>query len=51
MSKKEIDKVIDSFTNPILFKQNEDGSFLQETKILILFRYLNIPKYDFNNRL
>jgi hypothetical protein len=24
---EEIDKVIDSFTNPFLFKQNEDGSF------------------------
>jgi hypothetical protein len=27
LSKEEIDKVIDSFTNPFLFKQNEDGSF------------------------
>lgn len=27
MSKKEIDQVIDSFTNPFIFKQTEDGTF------------------------
>ncbi len=27
MNKKEIDEVIDIFTNPIIFKQNADGSF------------------------
>ena len=30
MSKNEIDDVIDSFTNPILFKQNEDGTFTKD---------------------
>tara|TARA_R100001143_G_C3360947_1_gene135565 strand:+ start:3978 stop:5132 length:1155 start_codon:yes stop_codon:yes gene_type:complete len=30
MSKQEIDHVIDSFTNPILFKQNNDGDFLRD---------------------
>lgn len=27
MSKKEIDQIIDSFTNPFIFKQREDGNF------------------------
>ncbi len=27
MSKNEIDEIIDSFTNPVLFKTNEDGKF------------------------
>jgi len=30
MSKKEIDDVIDSFTNPLLFKQDENGHFLRD---------------------
>lgn len=30
MSKEEIDTVLDSFTNPILFQQNEDGSFKRD---------------------
>ena len=30
MTKTEIDQIIDSFTNPILFKQNEDGSFARD---------------------
>lgn len=30
MSKQEIDDVIDSFTNPILFKQDENGKFLRD---------------------
>jgi len=30
MSKAEIDSVIDSFTNPILFKKNEDESFTRD---------------------
>jgi N-acetyl sugar amidotransferase len=30
MSKKEVDSIIDSFTNPILFKQNDEGAFLKD---------------------
>ena len=30
MTKAEIDEIIDSFTNPILFQQNEDGSFAKD---------------------
>tara|TARA_B100001057_G_scaffold490967_1_gene580246 strand:+ start:3829 stop:4977 length:1149 start_codon:yes stop_codon:yes gene_type:complete len=30
LSKKEIDEVIDSFTNPLLFKQNKEGVFLRD---------------------
>lgn len=30
LSKKEIDEVIDSYTNPIIFKQLEDGSFARD---------------------
>jgi len=30
MSKEEIDAIIDSFTNPILFKQDENGKFLRD---------------------
>ena len=30
MSKEEIDDVIDSFTNPLLFKQDEEGRFLRD---------------------
>jgi len=30
MSKIEIDSIIDNFTNPILFKQNKDGSFAKD---------------------
>jgi N-acetyl sugar amidotransferase len=30
MSKEEIDEIIDSFTNPILFQQNKDGSFAKD---------------------
>lgn len=30
MSKEEIDEVIDSFTNPLLFKQNESGRFMRD---------------------
>ena len=30
LSKKEIDSVIDSYTNPIIFKQNEDGTFQRD---------------------
>jgi N-acetyl sugar amidotransferase len=30
MSKKEVDAVIDSFTNPILFAHNDDGSFKRD---------------------
>jgi N-acetyl sugar amidotransferase len=30
MSKKEIDDILDSFTNPILFAQHEDGSFKRD---------------------
>ena len=30
MSKFEIDTIIDSYTNPILFKQNDDGTFIRD---------------------
>jgi hypothetical protein len=30
MTKHEIDSVIDSFTNPILFKLNDDGNFAKD---------------------
>ena len=30
MTKEEIDEIIDSFTNPILFQQNENGKFLRD---------------------
>lgn len=31
MSKKEIDDILDSFTNPIIFKQNNDGTFARDS--------------------
>ena len=30
MSKEEVDKIIDSFTNPILFQQDNDGNFIKD---------------------
>jgi N-acetyl sugar amidotransferase len=30
MSKDEIDSIIDSYTNPIIFKQNDNGSFMKD---------------------
>lgn len=30
MSKEKIDEIIDSYTNPVLFKQNDDGSFARD---------------------
>jgi N-acetyl sugar amidotransferase len=30
MSKNEIDSIIDSYTNPILFKRNDDGAFARD---------------------
>lgn len=30
LSKEEVDEVIDSYTNPIIFKQNEDGNFARD---------------------
>lgn len=30
LSKEEIDNIIDSYTNPVLFKQNSDGSFARD---------------------
>ncbi|WP_229598761.1 N-acetyl sugar amidotransferase [Runella limosa] len=32
MSKEEIDKVIDSFTNPFIFKQRDDGTFERDAE-------------------
>jgi hypothetical protein len=32
MSKEEVDKVIDSFTNPILFAQDENGNFKRDSE-------------------
>ena len=30
MTKKEVDAIIDSFTNPMLFEQNENGIFARD---------------------
>ena len=30
MTKKEVDSIIDSFTNPMLFEQNENGVFARD---------------------
>jgi hypothetical protein len=30
MSKEEIDLIIDSYTNPVIFKQNNDGTFIKD---------------------
>lgn len=30
MSKDEIDSIIDSYTNPVIFKQNDNGSFMKD---------------------
>lgn len=32
LSKSEIDEVIDSYTNPVLFKTNKDGTFVKDKK-------------------
>lgn len=32
MSKEEIDNILDSFTNPILFAQDEQGEFIKDTQ-------------------
>jgi N-acetyl sugar amidotransferase len=32
LSKQEVDEIIDSFTNPILFRQNSDGTFMRDVK-------------------
>ena len=32
LPKEEIDSVIDSYTNPILFKKNEDGTFARDNE-------------------
>jgi len=32
MQKADVDKIIDSFTNPILFEQDEDGSFKRDSE-------------------
>jgi hypothetical protein len=32
MSKDEIDSIIDSYTNPVIFKQNDDGTFMKDTE-------------------
>jgi hypothetical protein len=31
MSKAEIDEIIDSYTNPILFKMNDNGTFAKDS--------------------
>jgi len=36
LTKKEIDEVIDSFTNPLLFKQNELGAFLRDNEFNLI---------------
>ncbi len=30
MSKDEVDSIIDSYTNPVIFKQNDDGTFMKD---------------------
>ena len=32
MSKEEVDSIIDSYTNPVIFKQNDDGIFMKDEK-------------------
>jgi len=32
MSKEEIDEILDSFTNPILFEQDENGNFKRDSE-------------------
>lgn len=39
MAIEEIDGVIDSFTNPILFKQNEDGTFARDKQKNLIRNY------------
>ena len=39
MSKKEIDAIIDSFTNPILFKTDKDGSFVRDENENLIRNY------------
>ena len=36
MSKKEIDNIIDSFTNPLLFEQNQEGSFKRDSNFNLI---------------
>ena len=36
MKKNEIDKIIDSFTNPILFQQDENGSFKRDKEFNLI---------------
>lgn len=39
LSKEEIDEVIDSFTNPFLFEQNEEGQFLRDAQGNLIRRF------------
>ena len=39
LSKKEIDAVIDSFTNPLLFEQDEKGAFKRDTKFNLIKKF------------
>lgn len=32
MTKEEIDEILDSYTNPVLFKMNDDGAFIKDDK-------------------
>ena len=32
MSKEEIDAILDSYTNPVLFKMNDDGTFVKDVE-------------------
>ena len=32
MEKVEVDDIIDSFTNPLLFRQDESGNFLRDSE-------------------
>lgn len=40
MEKEEVDKIIDSFTNPILFKTDEEGNFVRDENFNLI---LNSP--------
>jgi len=39
LSKEEIDKVIDSFTNPVIFQQEEDGNFKRDGQGNLIFTH------------
>ncbi|MBB5439641.1 N-acetyl sugar amidotransferase [Pedobacter sp. AK017] len=40
MHKEEVDKIIDSFTNPFLFEKNENGSFARDENYNLVRKFL-----------